>query len=44
MRKTDYHRLASFVPEDAIEREVVEALDAIVEVAGAARRQVGEKA
>lgn len=36
MRKTDYHRLARFVPADLIAPEVREKLDAIVEVATAA--------
>jgi len=33
MRKTDYHRLAAFVPAGAIDSEVVEKLDAIVATA-----------
>lgn len=36
MEKTNFHRLAEFVPEDEIDSEVVEKLDAIVEVAAAA--------
>jgi len=37
MRKTDYHTLASYVPAKALDVEVREKLDAIVEVAGRAR-------
>lgn len=37
MRKTDYHQLAPLVPRELIEAEVVEKLDAIVEVAAMAR-------
>ncbi len=37
MRKTDYHALAPFVPQESIDPEVTEKLDAIVEVAGRAR-------
>ncbi len=37
MEKTNFHRLAEFVPEDEIDSEVVEKLDAIVEVAALAR-------
>lgn len=33
MRKTDYHVLARFVPRERIDHEVVEVLDAILEVA-----------
>lgn len=33
MRKTDYHRLARFVPRESLDPEVVDMLDAIVEVA-----------
>jgi energy-coupling factor transporter ATP-binding protein EcfA2 len=37
MSKTDYHALAAFVPANAIDREIGQALDAIVAVAGAAK-------
>ena len=37
MEKTNFHRLAEFVPEEEIDSEVLEKLDAIVEVAAAAR-------
>jgi ABC-type arginine transport system ATPase subunit len=37
MRKTDYHSLAAFVPEDRVDPEIIEALDAIVETASKAR-------
>jgi len=37
MSKTDYHALAAFVPKEAIDEEIREALDAIVAVASAAR-------
>jgi ABC-type taurine transport system ATPase subunit len=37
MRKSDYHTLASYVPVEALDAEVREKLDAIVEVAGRAR-------
>jgi hypothetical protein len=37
MRKTDYHRLAPFVPRERIDPEVGEKLDLLVEVAGRAR-------
>jgi energy-coupling factor transporter ATP-binding protein EcfA2 len=33
LRKTNYHRLADFIPIDQIDPEVIEKLDAIVEVA-----------
>ena len=36
MRKTDYHRLVPFVPEEFVEPEVAEVLDAVVGVAGRA--------
>ena len=36
MRKTDYHRLVPFVPEEVIDPEVAEVLDAVVAVAGRA--------
>ena len=36
MTKANFHRLAEFVPEDEIDPEVVEKLDAIARVAGAA--------
>jgi len=37
LRKTNYHLLASLLPKDRVDPEVVEKLDAIVEVARAAR-------
>jgi len=37
MSKTNYHALAAFVPANAIDREIGQALDAIVDVAGAAK-------
>ena len=37
LRKSDYHRLVAFVGSTEIDLEVVEKLDAIVEVAGRAR-------
>ena len=37
LRKTDYHVLARLVPKESIDEEVVEKLDAIVEVAKQAR-------
>ena len=37
VRKSDYHRLVSVVDRAAVDPEVVEKLDAIVEVAGRAR-------
>ena len=37
LRKTDYHILARFVPKEKIDPEIVEKLDAIVEVAKKAR-------
>lgn len=37
MRKRDYHELARFVPKAAIDREVVDVLDAIVRVADSAK-------
>ena len=36
MRKTDYHRLVPFVPEEFIDPEVAEVLDGMVAVAGRA--------
>ena len=36
MAKTNFHRLAEFVPRDEIDPEVVEKLDAIASVAAAA--------
>lgn len=33
LRKTNYHELAPYVPEDVLDSEVKEKLDAIVEVA-----------
>jgi len=39
MRKSDYHLLAAFVPREAIDPEVEEVLDAIVEVSAQARAQ-----
>ncbi len=36
MRKTDYHRLVPFVPEELVDPEVAEVLDAVVAVAGRA--------
>jgi energy-coupling factor transporter ATP-binding protein EcfA2 len=41
MRKTNYHILAEFVPKDKIDLEVVEKLDAIVEVANRAKPRQG---
>jgi hypothetical protein len=37
MRKTDYHTLAPFVPAAAIDNEIREVLDAIVQTANQAR-------
>jgi len=37
MRKSDYHRLARFVPRDLFNPEITEKLDVIVEVANTAR-------
>ena len=37
MEKTNFHRLAEFVPESEIDSEVIEKLDAIVEVSAAAQ-------
>lgn len=37
MRKTDYHVLAAFVPAEQIDPEILQALDAIVGIAGKAR-------
>ncbi|QUW01390.1 AAA family ATPase [Chloracidobacterium sp. MS 40/45] len=37
MSKTDYHVLAAFVPAEAIDAEIGQALDAIVDVAGTAK-------
>ncbi len=37
MSKTNYHELAAFVPKEAIDAEIGEALDAIVGVAGRAK-------
>ena len=42
MAKTDYHVLAGYVPRELIDPEVGEVLDAIVEVAQAARPVAGE--
>jgi hypothetical protein len=36
MRKTDYHRLVPFVPEEFVDPEVAEVLDGMVAVAGRA--------
>ena len=41
VRKSDYHRLVGFVDSAAVDAEVVEKLDAIVEVAGRARPRTG---
>jgi hypothetical protein len=41
LRKTDYHVLAQWVPEDRIDPEVVEKLDAIVTVAKNAKPKTG---
>lgn len=43
MRKTDYHTLAPYVPANALDPEVCEKLDAIVEVAGRARPRVADE-
>jgi ABC-type molybdenum transport system ATPase subunit/photorepair protein PhrA len=43
MRKTDYHTLAPYVPTDALDSEVCEKLDAIVEVASRAQPQVTDE-
>lgn len=43
MRKTDYHTLAPFLSKEAIPNEVVEKLDAIVEVAQRARPTDGRE-
>lgn len=40
MRKTNYHQLARLVPKELIEPEIVEKLDAILEVATAAGEKV----
>lgn len=37
MSKTDYHRLADYVPREAIDGEITEKLDAVLEVAKCAR-------
>jgi hypothetical protein len=42
MQKSDFHVLARFVPKDSIDREVVEVLDTIVEVASRATPRSGE--
>jgi hypothetical protein len=44
MRKTDYHTLASFLEKADIDDEVVEKLDAFVEVARKAKPRGGENA
>lgn len=40
MRKTNYHILANFVPDNLIDPEIIEKLDAIVEVARRAKPRV----
>ena len=42
MRKSDYHELARLVPTDMIDQEVIEKLDAIVEIAQKAKPLVDE--
>lgn len=37
LRKTDYHALAHLVPKDKIDHEIIEVMDAIVEVAARAK-------
>lgn len=37
LRKNEYYRLAQFVPEDKIDREIVEKLDAIFDIASKAK-------
>ncbi len=41
MSKTDYHTLVAFVPTDAIDPEISQALDAIVATADAAKPRRG---
>ena len=43
MAKTNFHRLAEFVPEEEIDPEVVEKLDTIAGVAAAAAETAGEE-
>ena len=38
-RKADYHKLASLVPKNKIDQEIVQKLDAIVNVASKAKRR-----
>lgn len=43
LRKTDYHQLARLVPRDMIHEDVIRKLDAIVEIAERALREVQER-